>query len=103
MDGRRRQRERLERIVRRQPDSRHAQRSRRAREPRCGRGRVTVVASTGDAGPTNTIGSPTSAPGIINVGGSTTLRVYRQTTRYATQLVPGGWLNNNITALSSAG
>ena len=64
---------------------------------------VTVVASSGDAGPTNTIGSPASAPGVISVGGSTTLRVYRQTTRYGTQLVPGGWLDDNITALSSAG
>jgi hypothetical protein len=64
---------------------------------------VTVVASTGDSGPFNNIGSPASSPGIISVGGSTTLRVYRQTTRYGTQLVPGGWLNNNITALSSAG
>jgi hypothetical protein len=64
---------------------------------------VTVVSSTGDAGPTNNIGSPASAPGIINAGGTTTLRVYRQTTRYGTNLVPGGWLNNNITALSSGG
>jgi hypothetical protein len=29
--------------------------------------------------------------------------VYRQTTRYGTQLSPGGWENNNITALSSDG
>ncbi|MGH7869143.1 MAG: S8 family serine peptidase, partial [Candidatus Dormibacteraceae bacterium] len=64
---------------------------------------VTVVASSGDDGPTNTIVSPASNPGIIAVGGSTTFRVYRQTTRYGTQLKPGGWLNNNITALSSAG
>ncbi|HEY7282419.1 MAG TPA: S8 family serine peptidase [Actinomycetota bacterium] len=64
---------------------------------------VTVVASTGDAGPTNTIGSPASDPGVISVGGTTTYRVYRQTSRYGTQLSPGGWENNNITALSSAG
>jgi len=65
---------------------------------------VTVVTSSGDAGPTNTIGSPaTSSSGTITAGGSTTFQVYRQTTRYGTQLVPGGWLDNNITALSSAG
>ena len=64
---------------------------------------VTVVASTGDAGPFNNIGSPATTPGVIAVGGTTTYRVYRQTTRYGTQLVPGGWENNNITALSSSG
>ena len=64
---------------------------------------VTVVASSGDAGPFNNIGSPATTPGVIAVGGTTTYRVYRQTTRYGTQLVPGGWENNNITALSSDG
>src|SRR5262249_45885890 len=64
---------------------------------------VTVVASSGDAGPFNNIGSPATMPGVIGVGGTTTYRVYRQTTRYGTQLSPGGWENNNITALSSDG
>lgn len=64
---------------------------------------VTVVVSTGDSGPTNTIGSPASDPGVINAGGSTTYRVYRQATRYGVQLDQGGWESNNITALSSAG
>ena len=64
---------------------------------------VTVVASSGDAGPFNNIGSPATTPGVIAVGGTQTYRVYRQTTRYGTQLSPGGWENNNITALSSAG
>ena len=64
---------------------------------------VVVVASSGDAGPTNTIGAPASDPGIITAGGTTTLRVYRQATRYGVNLVPGGWEDNNITALSSAG
>jgi subtilase family serine protease len=63
---------------------------------------VTVVASSGDAGPFNNIGSPATSPGVIAVGGTTTYRVYRQTTRYGTQLSPGGWENNNITALSTA-
>ena len=64
---------------------------------------VTVVASSGDAGPFNNIGSPATTPGVIAVGGTTTYRVYRQTTRYGTNLVPGGWENNNISALSSDG
>ena len=64
---------------------------------------VTVVASSGDAGPFNNNGSPATTPGVIAVGGTTTYRVYRQTSRYGTNLVPGGWENNNITALSSDG
>jgi subtilisin family serine protease len=64
---------------------------------------VTVVASSGDAGPFNNIGSPATTPGVIAVGGTTTYQVYRQTSRYGTNLVPGGWENNNITALSSDG
>ncbi|HEV2450879.1 MAG TPA: hypothetical protein VGS62_03000 [Streptosporangiaceae bacterium] len=64
---------------------------------------VTVVASSGDAGPFNNIGSPATTPGVIAAGGTTTYRVYRQTTRYGTNLVPGGWEDNNITALSSDG
>src|SRR4029077_3010138 len=64
---------------------------------------VTVVVSSGDSGPFNNIGSPATDPNVISVGGATTSRVYRQTTRYGTQLVPGGWENNNISGLSSDG
>jgi subtilisin family serine protease len=64
---------------------------------------VTVVVSSGDSGPFNNIGSPATGRSVIAAGGTTTYQVYRQTTRYGTQLVPGGWLDNNITALSSAG
>jgi hypothetical protein len=64
---------------------------------------ITVVTSTGDGGPSNTIQSPASNPGVIAVGGTTTYRVYRQTTRAGAQLKDGGWEDNNITALSSAG
>jgi subtilisin family serine protease len=64
---------------------------------------VTVVASSGDSGPFNDIVSPASTPGVISVGATTTFRLYRQTTGGGTNLVPGGWEDNNISALSSAG
>ena len=66
---------------------------------------VTVVASSGDSGPFNNIGSPATTPGVIDVGGTTTYRVYRQTTRYGTQQgsTQPSWEDNNITALSSDG
>ena len=40
---------------------------------------------------------------MIAVGGTTAYQVYRQTTRNGPQLSPGGWENNNISALSSGG
>ena len=65
---------------------------------------VTVVASTGDAGVTGTIGSPASnAIGIIGVGATTTFRSYQQSTYAGTQLSNGTWVNNNISGLSSGG
>jgi hypothetical protein len=65
---------------------------------------VTVVASSGDSGPFNNIGSPATTPGVIAVGGTTTYRVYAQTSRYGTQpFGSGGWEDNNISALSSDG
>jgi subtilisin family serine protease len=66
---------------------------------------ITVVVSAGDSGPFNNIGTPATTPGVIAVGGTTTYRVYRQTSRYGTQLSkpPLGWEDSNITALSSDG
>jgi Peptidase inhibitor I9 len=65
---------------------------------------VTVTVSTGDAGVTNTIGSPGTDPKVISAGASTTYRSYAQTGIGGIG-VPGvrGWLNNNISGLSSAG
>jgi hypothetical protein len=64
---------------------------------------VVVVASTGDNGADGSIGSPGDIPGVIGVGATTTFRIYRQTDQNGPNLAPGGWENNNISALSSGG
>jgi hypothetical protein len=64
---------------------------------------VTVVASSGDAGVTGTVGSPASDPDIITTGASTQLRAYEQSGMGASYLGGTGYVSNNISALSSAG
>src|ERR1700722_10642761 len=65
---------------------------------------VTVTVSTGDAGVTNTIGSPATDPNIISAGATTTYRAYAQTGEGGIT-TPGvkGWIDNNISGLSSGG
>ena len=65
---------------------------------------VTVTVSTGDAGSTNTIGSPADDAAVISAGATTTYRSYAQTGIGGINQ-PGvkGWLDDNISALSSGG
>jgi len=69
---------------------------------------VTVVASTGDAGVGNTVGSPATDTNVISAGASTTFRSYEQNFYGGVNAtVPnagnGTWLDNNISSISSSG
>jgi hypothetical protein len=65
---------------------------------------VTVTVSAGDAGVTSTIGTPATDPDVIDAGASTTFRGYAELDfqGYNDPEVDG-WLNDNISGLSSGG
>jgi hypothetical protein len=64
---------------------------------------VTVTASSGDAGSGNTLGTASTDPWVIAVGGSTSERVYAQQSSYGFQLSNGRWNSNQLSSLSSGG
>ncbi|HEY4236933.1 MAG TPA: S8 family serine peptidase [Gaiellaceae bacterium] len=81
---------------------------------------IVVVASTGDSSPSNTEGSPALDPGVIGVAASTSYRLFAQTDVFLydlAQLIHNrsgtqsyhlgqstpGWLDNEVSTLSSSG
>ena len=65
---------------------------------------MTVTVSTGDAGTAGTLGSPSTDPYVISAGGTTSFRLYAQTSFGAVALAKnGGVVSNNISAFSSGG
>ena len=59
---------------------------------------VVVVESAGDSGSSGTVEAPADDPNVIDAAGSNDLRLLAQADGYT-----NGWLNDNMTTLSSGG
>ncbi len=64
---------------------------------------ITVVSSTGDAGPTNTLGSPAVNPDVISAGAVTNYRDMAQIGYAGIRNFATSWASENLSALSSGG
>lgn len=64
---------------------------------------VTVTVASGDAGLTSTIDDPAADPNVISVGASTDFQAYTQIGQDGTALGSGGWLDDNVSAITSGG
>lgn len=64
---------------------------------------ITVVTSAGDSSPSSTIGSPATDPKVISAGSTTDLRSYAMADYGQADMFAKGWLNNNLSPLSSGG
>jgi hypothetical protein len=64
---------------------------------------ITVVSSTGDAGPTNTVGSPAVNPDVISAGAVTSYRDVAQVGYAGIRNFATSFASENLSAFSSAG
>jgi hypothetical protein len=64
---------------------------------------ITVVVAAGDSSPSSTIGSPATDPEVISAGSTTDLRSYAMSNYGQADMFAKGWLNDNMSPLSSGG
>ncbi len=64
---------------------------------------ITVVVAAGDSSSSSTIGSPATDPEVISAASTTDLRSFAMTNYGQADMFAKGWLNDNISPLSSGG